>query len=96
MIRAHITVSLKEDVMDPQGKAVHEALASLGHGSVKRVRVGRYFDVTLEERDLEAARAKLRDMCEALLANTIIERYDIRLEALTTARTGPITEGGAS
>jgi phosphoribosylformylglycinamidine synthase len=96
MIRAHITVSLKEDVMDPQGKAVHEALASLGHGTVKRVRVGRYFDVTLEESDLEAARAKLRDMCEALLANTVIERYEIRMESLTQARTAPITEGGTA
>jgi phosphoribosylformylglycinamidine synthase len=96
MIRAHITVSLKEDVMDPQGKAVHEALASLGHGTVTRVRVGRYFDVTLDEGDVEAARAKLRDMCEALLANTVIERYDIRLEALTTARTGPVANGGGS
>ncbi|MCX7717595.1 MAG: phosphoribosylformylglycinamidine synthase subunit PurS [Candidatus Sumerlaeaceae bacterium] len=94
MIRAHITVSLKEDVMDPQGKAVHEALASLGHGTVKRVRVGRYFDVTLDESDVEAARAKLRDMCEALLANTVIERYEIRLESLAQARTAPITEGG--
>lgn len=96
MIRAHIMVSLKEDVMDPQGKAVHEALASLGHGTVKRVRVGRYFDVTLDESDVEAVRAKLRDMCEALLANTVIERYEIRLDALTAARTGPITEGGTS
>lgn len=80
MIRAKVDVSLKEDVMDPQGTAVGYALGNLGHGSVRRVRVGRYFDLLLDEKDLETARQKVKEMCDELLANTVIERYDIRVE----------------
>jgi phosphoribosylformylglycinamidine synthase len=80
MIRAKVDVSLKEDVSDPQGNAVGFALANLGHTSVRRVRVGRHFDLLLEEEDLQSAQRKVKEMCDALLANTVIERYDIRLE----------------
>lgn len=80
VIRAHVMVSLKSDVMDPQGKAVGEALASLGHSGVRQARVGRYFDLLLDAADEAEAQAQVKAMCEALLANTVIERYDIRLE----------------
>jgi phosphoribosylformylglycinamidine synthase len=82
MIRAHVTVSLKEDVMDPQGNAIAQALASLGHKAVRQVRAGRYFDLTLEGDDPDAARAEVAKMCEQLLANTVIERYDISVERI--------------
>jgi phosphoribosylformylglycinamidine synthase len=75
-----VTVQLKDDVMDPQGKAVGEALRSLGHGTVNRVRVGRSFTLVLEGDDVESARGDVERMCGELLANTVIERYEIRLE----------------
>ncbi len=84
MIRAKVTVSLKQDVMDPQGNAVGQALHTLGHANVRRVRVGRSFELLLETEDLEKARTQVKDMCEALLANTVIERYDIEVEPVTT------------
>ena len=79
MIRAQVKVFLKDDVMDPQGVAVGQALGSLGHKQVGRVRVGRCFDLTLNTDDREAAREEIRRMCEELLANTVIERYEIEL-----------------
>lgn len=80
MIRARVIVSLKEDVMDPQGNAVGQALHSLGHTAVQSVRVGRSFEVVLAGDDEAEARESLKQMCEALLANTVIERYEISLE----------------
>ena len=80
MIRAQIAVTLKDDVMDPQGQAVSQALGSLGFAGVETVRVGRHFDVVLAEDDLEAAKASLSEMCEKLLANTVIERYEVKVE----------------
>jgi phosphoribosylformylglycinamidine synthase subunit PurS len=80
MIRAKVTVSLKQDVMDPQGNAVGQALHTLGHENVRRVRVGRSFELLLEGDDQKKAKAQVTEMCEALLANTVIERYDISLE----------------
>ncbi|MBX7247261.1 MAG: phosphoribosylformylglycinamidine synthase subunit PurS [Candidatus Sumerlaeaceae bacterium] len=79
MIRARVNVLLKEDVMDPQGKAVGEALNSLGHHEVRNVRVGRCFDLNLTGEDPAAARVAIVEMCEQLLANTVIEKYDIHL-----------------
>ncbi len=79
MIRAQVKVFLKDDVMDPQGIAVSQALGSLGHGQVGRVRVGRCFDLTLNTDNKEAARSEVEKMCEELLANTVIERYEIEL-----------------
>lgn len=80
MLRARVTVSLKQDVMDPQGAAVGEALHALGHKTVQRVRVGRSFELLLEDQDVEAARSAVKAMCEALLANTVIERYEIDVQ----------------
>lgn len=80
MIRAQITVTLKDDVMDPQGQAVSQALGSLGFGGVETVRVGRHFDLVLDGDDVAAAELALNDMCEKLLANTVIERYEVKLE----------------
>jgi phosphoribosylformylglycinamidine synthase subunit PurS len=80
MIRAHVNVTLKEDVMDPQGNAVGQALSSLGHPGVKKVRVGRCFDLLLDGDDPAAAQDQVKRMCEQLLANTVIERFDIRVE----------------
>ncbi len=69
--------------MDPQGNAVGEALHSLGHDTVRQVRVGRCFDLVLETEDEAQAQAKVKEMCEALLANTVIERYEIAFHAVS-------------
>lgn len=79
MVRARVTVQLKQDVMDPQGNAVQQALASLGHETVRQVRVGRSFDLLLDAPNNEETKADVKKMCESLLANTVIERYEIEL-----------------
>ncbi len=76
-VKIHIT--LKPGVLDPQGAAIGHALASLGFAGVEGVRQGKYLELDLTENDPEAARASARDMCERLLANTVIENYAIEL-----------------
>nr|CAD6604130.1 phosphoribosylformylglycinamidine synthase subunit PurS [Rhizobium sp. Khangiran2] len=80
MIKARVTVTLKNGVLDPQGKAIEGALSSLGFQGVGHVRQGKVFDIELEGTDRAAAEASLRDMCERLLANTVIENYTIALD----------------
>ena len=80
MIKARVVVFLKADVMDPQGVAVGQALASLGHKGVSKVRVGRAFDLELATDDAAAAESEVRKMCESLLANMVIEKYEITIQ----------------
>lgn len=93
MILAKVTVSLKQDVMDPQGNAVGQALHTLGHDNVRRVRVGRSFDLLLDGDDLANARNEVKAMCEALLANTVIERYEIEVETVGGSAPAPSPAG---
>ncbi len=76
-MKARVHVMLKDAVLDPQGEAVRHALATLGFGGVERVRQGKVIDLDLAATDRAAAEAELREMCEKLLANTVIEKYDI-------------------
>ncbi|MXN63767.1 phosphoribosylformylglycinamidine synthase subunit PurS [Stappia sp. GBMRC 2046] len=78
-MKARVTVTLKTGVLDPQGKAIENGLASLGFGGVGEVRQGKVFDIALSDRDAEKARADLSAMCEKLLANTVIENYAIEI-----------------
>jgi phosphoribosylformylglycinamidine synthase len=78
-MKARVFVTLKNGVLDPQGKAIGNALHGLGFGSVGDVRQGKVIDIELSERDEAKARASLKDMCEKLLANTVIEKYEIEL-----------------
>lgn len=78
-MKARVFITLKNGVLDPQGKAIGHALNSLGFGSVGEVRQGKVIDIELEERDESKARASLKEMCEKLLANTVIEKYEIEL-----------------
>jgi phosphoribosylformylglycinamidine synthase subunit PurS len=80
VIKARVTVTLKNGVLDPQGKAIEGALSSLGFQDVGHVRQGKVFDIELEGTDRAAAEANLKDMCERLLANTVIENYTIALD----------------
>jgi phosphoribosylformylglycinamidine synthase PurS subunit len=78
-MKAKIKVTLKNGVLDPQGKAIEGALGSLGFGGVNSVRQGKFFEVELAETDKAKAQAQLKQMCEKLIANTVIENYDIEL-----------------
>ena len=77
MIKARVTVTLKNGVLDPQGKAIEHALEGLGFGGVGAVRQGKVFDIVLESTDKTKAEADLKAMCEQLLANTVIEDYSV-------------------
>ncbi len=79
MIKARITVTLKNGVLDPQGKAIEHALGALGFDGVGQVRQGKVFDVELDGADRARAEADLKAMCEKLLANTVIENYNVTL-----------------
>lgn len=78
-MKARVFITLKNGVLDPQGKAIGHALNSLGFREVGEVRQGKVIDIQLEERDEAKARASLKEMCEKLLANTVIEKYEIEL-----------------
>ncbi|MCG6116472.1 MAG: phosphoribosylformylglycinamidine synthase subunit PurS [Mesorhizobium sp.] len=79
MIKARIVVTLKNGVLDPQGKAIEGALGTLGFDGVGSVRQGKVFDVEIEGEDAAAAEAKVKAMCEKLLANTVIENYAVEI-----------------
>ncbi|MDE2134886.1 MAG: phosphoribosylformylglycinamidine synthase subunit PurS [Alphaproteobacteria bacterium] len=79
-MKARVFVTLKNGVLDPQGKAIGHALQGLGFDGVGEVRQGKVIDLELAERDAAKARACLTEMCEKLLANTIIEKYEIELK----------------
>jgi phosphoribosylformylglycinamidine synthase len=79
-LKAKVHVTLKTGVLDPQGKAIGHALESLGFEGIGDVRQGKFIELELEESDPQRARAKVGEMCEKLLANTVIENYSIDLE----------------
>ena len=78
-MKARIRITLKNGVLDPQGKAIQNALGSLGFAGVSEVRQGKYIEVDLTSTDEAAARAEVERMCRELLANTVIEDYAFEL-----------------
>ena len=72
-----ITVTLKKDVLDPQGKVVQNTLINMGMNNLKSIRQGKHFEVEVEENDQSIAEKKINEMCKKLLANLIIEDYKI-------------------
>jgi phosphoribosylformylglycinamidine synthase subunit PurS len=79
VIKARVTVTLKNGVLDPQGKAIEHALTGLGFGGVGSVRQGKVFDVELSGTDRARAETDLKAMCDKLLANTVIENYSVTI-----------------
>jgi phosphoribosylformylglycinamidine synthase subunit PurS len=79
-VKARVHVTLKPGVLDPQGKAIQHALGTLGFAGVDSVRQGKVIELDLAETDPDQARKSLREMCEQLLANTVIENYTIELD----------------
>jgi len=79
-MKAKVHVTLKNGVLDPQGKAIEHALSTLGFGGVDEVRQGKYIELDLAETDPAKAKTEVESMCKQLLANTVIENYSIELE----------------
>jgi phosphoribosylformylglycinamidine synthase PurS subunit len=80
LLKAKVHVRLKEGVLDPQGAAIGRALGHLGFAGVGEVRQGKLIELELDETDRPAAEARLREMCEQLLANPVIETYTIAFD----------------
>jgi len=80
-VKARIHVTLKTGVLDPQGKAIANALDALGFSGVDEVRQGKYIEIDLAETDADKAQSEVEAMCQKLLANTVIENYAIKIEA---------------
>lgn len=80
-MKARIHITLKKGVLDPQGKAIANALSHLGFEGVEEVRQGKYIEIDLAGNNMEQARARLDAMCAQLLANTVIENYSVELDA---------------
>ena len=78
-MKARVVVTLKSGVLDPQGKAIEGALKSLGIQGVASVRQGKVFDVEIDSDDVEAVTRNLRDACEKLLTNLIVENFEISI-----------------
>ena len=70
-------ITLKKDVLDPQGKVIHQALDGMGYKNVEQVRQGKYFEIDVKENDPNKAKKIVEDMCKKLLANLVIENYKI-------------------
>ncbi|GGD87957.1 phosphoribosylformylglycinamidine synthase subunit PurS [Paenibacillus nasutitermitis] len=79
-MKAKVYVTIKQNVLDPQGSAVQGALHSMGFEEVDKVRIGKYLEFDLDTNDRAQAEARLKDMCEKLLANTVVEDYRFELE----------------
>lgn len=80
-MKAKVTITLKNGVLDPQGKAIEHALGALDFGGVEEVRQGKVIELDLAESDEAAAKTQVEAMCEKLLANTVIEDYAIEISA---------------
>jgi phosphoribosylformylglycinamidine synthase len=78
-MKARVTVTLKTGILDPQGKAIEGALRSLGVDGIASVRQGKVFDIEIKGRDRKKAEAALKEAADKLLANTVIENYDVEM-----------------
>ena len=76
-MKISLIITLKKDVLDPQGKVIHQTLDSMGFSDVNEVRQGKYFEIDTKEIDPKKAKDKVEDMCKKLLANIVIENYKI-------------------
>jgi phosphoribosylformylglycinamidine synthase len=76
-MKIKVIVTLKNGVLDPQGKAIQQTLNGMGYSDVKEIRQGKYFDIEIEENDETKAKTKVEEMCKKLLANLVIEDFKI-------------------
>jgi phosphoribosylformylglycinamidine synthase subunit PurS len=76
-MRVSVIITLKKDVLDPQGKVIHQTLNGMGFDGINEVRQGKYFEIDTNENDKKAAEEKVEEMCKKLLANLVIEDFKI-------------------
>ena len=76
-MKISVVITLKKDVLDPQGKVIHQTLDGMGFNDVDEVRQGKYFEINTKENDPKKAKDKVEEMCKKLLANLVIENYKI-------------------
>ena len=76
-MKISVVITLKKDVLDPQGKVIHQTLEGMGFDDVNEVRQGKYFEIDTKEDDPIKAKDKVEEMCKKLLANLVIENYKI-------------------
>ena len=76
-MKISVIITLKKDVLDPQGKVIHQTLDGMGFQDINEVRQGKYFEIDTKETDSDKAKTKVEDMCKKLLANLVIENYKI-------------------
>ena len=76
-MKISVVITLKKDVLDPQGKVIHQTLDGMGFTDINEVRQGKYFEIDTKENDPKKAKDKVEDMCKKLLANLVIENYKI-------------------
>ena len=76
-MKISVIITLKKDVLDPQGKVIHQALDGMGFNNINEVRQGKYFEIDTKETNPKKAKDKVEEMCKRLLANLVIENYKI-------------------
>ena len=76
-MKISVVITLKKDVLDPQGKVIHQTLDGMGFKDVNEVRQGKYFEIDTKETDSDKAKTKVEEMCKKLLANLVIENYKV-------------------
>jgi len=76
-MKISVVITLKKDVLDPQGKVIHQTLDGMGFDDIDEVRQGKYFEIDTKEKDKKKAEAKVEEMCKKLLANLVIEDFEI-------------------
>ena len=76
-MKISVIITLKKDVLDPQGKVIHQALDGMGFNDINEIRQGKYFEIDTKENDPKKAKDKVEEMCKKLLANLVIENYKI-------------------
>jgi phosphoribosylformylglycinamidine synthase PurS subunit len=76
-MKISVVITLKKDVLDPQGKVIHQTLDGMGFEGINEVRQGKYFEIDTKEKDNKKAEAKVEEMCKKLLANMVIENFKI-------------------
>ena len=76
-MKISVIITLKKDVLDPQGKVIHQTLDGMGFDDVNEIRQGKYFEIDTKETDNDKAKTKVEEMCKKLLANLVIENYKI-------------------
>ncbi len=76
-MKISVIITLKKDVLDPQGKVIHQTLDGMGFNDVNEVRQGKYFEIDTKESNPKKAKEKIEEMCKKLLANLVIENYKI-------------------